>query len=153
MVDLTQIVNYYPLSDRFVTAGMPTREQLGSLGAAGFERVINLAVDESPDAVPDEAGVVRSQGLDYVHIPVVWEHPRLIDLRLFMDAMDDSREKKVFVHCVLNMRVSAFVFLYRVIRLKEPIEKAVEDMSSIWTPYDVWKDFLQTAMEYYRVGR
>ncbi len=151
MNDVTQIFNFRAFSERLATAGMPTREQLGWLAGAGFERVINLAVNDSPEVITDEGELVVAQGLEYIHIPVVWENPRLIDLQRFMDVMDASQDKKVFVHCVMNMRVSAFMFLYRVIRLKEPVAAATEAMTEIWTPYGVWQEFLQTALEYYQV--
>ena len=53
--------------------------------------------------------------MEYVHIPVVWSLTHK-DLTRFFAALEEHRGRKVFVHCLLNMRVTAFVFLYRVLR-------------------------------------
>jgi protein tyrosine phosphatase (PTP) superfamily phosphohydrolase (DUF442 family) len=52
----------------------------------------------------------------YVHIPVNFKAPTSQDFRAFCRVMEAFEDRPVFVHCAANMRVSAFVFLYRVLR-------------------------------------
>jgi protein tyrosine phosphatase (PTP) superfamily phosphohydrolase (DUF442 family) len=84
--------------------------------------------------------------MDYVHIPVVWENPTLEDLERFFTAMDALQGQKVFVHCILNMRVSCFVYLYRVIRQGVPEPRAREAMRKIWEPDVTWQAFIDEAL-------
>ena len=45
------------------------------------------------------------------------------------------------------MRVSAFVFLYRVLVERVDIETAREDLHAIWIPDGVWDAFIQNQLE------
>ena len=56
-----------------------------------------------------------------------------------MEALDD---RTVFVHCAANMRVSAFVFLYRVLSQRVPVAAAERDLHAVWQPNDVWANFV-----------
>ena len=108
----------------------------------GYEVLINLALLDSPGALPNEDTLVTALGLQYFHIPVVWESPQPSDLDQFFKTMQRNQSRKVFVHCVLNMRVSVFVFLYRVMVLKENAEKVYQDLLRIWVPDHTWRDFI-----------
>ena len=143
---LAAIAHYLPLSPRLATAGQPTAEQLAAIHAAGFAVVINLALPTSPQALADESAIVERLGMDYVAIPVAWETPSLIDVERFFAVMDHSANRPKFVHCAANMRVSAFVYLYRL--LKENIEPdlALADLHRIWTPNPVWQNLITQAI-------
>lgn len=143
---MAKVVNYLAVSERVGTGGQPTPEQFVELQAAGYEVVINLAMPTSTGALPDEKRLVLAQGMGYEHIPVVWESPTMRDLERFFDVMDRHRDKKVFVHCALNYRVSAFIFLYRVLRLGESPEAARAAMAKIWTPNETWQRFIDQAL-------
>lgn len=141
------LTNYLAISDTLGTAGQPTPEQFAAIRDAGYEVVINLAVPDSPGALPNEAELVTAQGMTYVHIPVVWESPTAEDLDRFFAVMEWNRGRKVFVHCALNMRVSCFVFLYRVLRLSVPAEEAWRSVLTIWEPNEVWQRFIEGALQ------
>jgi protein tyrosine phosphatase (PTP) superfamily phosphohydrolase (DUF442 family) len=145
MQPLHQIRNFLSLSDRIGTAGQPTAEQFADVRAAGYEFVVNLAMRNSTNALPDEREVVTGLGMDYVHIPVVWEAPSVDDARRFFDAMDAAAGRKVFVHCAMNMRVSAFMYLYRTVRERVDPDVAAADLHRLWTPNAVWQQFLTQA--------
>ena len=150
MTDLqpgTTPTSYLAISPTLGTAGQPTPEQFATIRAAGYEVVVNLAVPESPNALPNEEELVTAQGMAYVHIPVVWEAPTAEDLDRFFAVMDRNRGRRVFVHCALNMRVSCFVLLYRVLRLGVPAEAAWQDVLAIWEPNPVWQQFVDDALE------
>ncbi|MEB3290422.1 MAG: protein tyrosine phosphatase family protein, partial [Leptolyngbya sp.] len=117
MTALTTLRQFLPISDRLATAGQPTVAELATLAQAGYGVVINLALPTSDHALPDERSTVEALGMTYVAIPVVWENPTRKDLDQFFQAMEAHQGQKIFVHCALNMRVSVFVYLYRVLRL------------------------------------
>ncbi len=149
---MEQILNFLPISTHLGTAGQPTPEQFATIRAAGYEVVINLAMPTSTNALPKEAALVREQGMEYVHIPVVWEAPTLTDLERFLAVMDRLQGKKVLVHCALNMRVSCFVLLYRVLRQGVPLDEARETMLTIWQPDLVWQSYIERCLAHYGYG-
>lgn len=144
--DVNEIRNYLPIGPDLGTAGQPGRQQFRAVRVAGYELVVNLAMPTSDGALPDEAELVAAEGMEYVAIPVVWEAPAMGDLERFFEVMDGARGRKAFVHCALNMRVSAFVFLYRVLRLGVPMEAARETMRAIWEPEGAWAAFIDEAL-------
>jgi protein tyrosine phosphatase (PTP) superfamily phosphohydrolase (DUF442 family) len=137
------ITNYHVVYDWLGTGGMPLPDQIPALARAGYQTVINLALPELHSALPDEAERVRAAGMDYINLPVVWTEPTRANLHAFFAALAGLQGQKLFAHCVLNMRVSAFVYLYRVTKLGVPKEEARVDVERIWTPDGVWKQFLE----------
>jgi hypothetical protein len=84
--------------------------------------------------------------MEYIHIPVVWDNPTEADLTRFFEVMDTTKQKKRFVHCIANMRVSAFMFLYHVLRQGMPLEAARATMRQIWEPNAIWQKFIDEAL-------
>ena len=129
---LSDIYNYRAVDDALCTSGQPTVAQLASIATAGYKTVINLALHDDPRySLPDEPGTVQSLGLTYVHIPVQFATPTEADLLAFFAAMDAHRNEKVWIHCAANIRVSAFLGLYRAIRLGWDTERAFELMRGL----------------------
>jgi hypothetical protein len=59
--------------------------------------------------------------------------------------MDAAAARKVFVHCALNMRVSAFMYLYRTVREGVNPDAAERDLHRLWEPNGTWQRFLSDA--------
>jgi uncharacterized protein (TIGR01244 family) len=144
--DLANILHYLPLSPTLGTAGQPTREQFPAIAAAGYQVLINLALPTSDGALADEGAIATRLGMVYVHIPVVWERPERSQFELFCQVLAGAGDRPVLVHCAMNMRVSVFVYLYRVTRLAVPEAIAREDLHRIWKPNLVWSTFIQTIL-------
>ena len=146
---LARIYNFLPLEENLLTSGQPTAEQFQAVRAAGVQTVINLALPTSSNALVDESSLVQSLGMDYIPIPVIWEHPTRANLEQFLAAMKAQAGRKVLVHCAANMRVSAFMALYRVLELGWEKEKALKDTRRIWDPYSepVWGKFFYDALK------
>lgn len=142
MAELEDIYNFLPLTDRVATAGQPTEAELAAVKAAGYEAVINLLPVDSPNALPEEAEIVAGLGLEYVTIPVDWTSPRAADAERFFDALNSYGGRRVFVHCAANMRVSAFMYLYRTLRRHVSPAEAVQDLHRIWIPNETWQRFI-----------
>jgi protein tyrosine phosphatase (PTP) superfamily phosphohydrolase (DUF442 family) len=148
--ELHQIMNFLAITPTIATAGQPTATQFATVQQAGYQVVVNLAPPTAPDALADEATIVATHSLDYVHIPVVWEAPTLADFEQFVAVMQTYSDRPIFVHCARNMRVSAFLYLYRQLFLSTPEVIARRDLQRIWQPDDRWQAFLDRVLEYYR---
>lgn len=138
--------NVVPISERVVTSGQPTPASLATLAAQGFGAVIYLAPLTVSDAVPGEPDIVRRQGLEFVHIPIEFGTPTAADFQAFVSAMDRLRDRKVLVHCQVNMRASTLVFLYRVIAGHESPEQAYEAVARVWSPSGPWRRLAVTEL-------
>ena len=146
---MNEIYNYLFYNENLSSSGMPSLEQLELFSAAKIELVINLAPHDVENAIPDEQKAVESLGMGYINIPVNWSTPARDGLNLFMDAMDANRGKKIHVHCEANFRASAFIAIYRILRLGWKEENAFEVMHKIWDEdaYPVWKMFIEDAIK------
>jgi uncharacterized protein (TIGR01244 family) len=133
--------NYVAATERLHTAGQPDAATLATLAEQGFELVVNLAPPSSQGAVADEGKLIAEDGPTYVNIPVSWQQPTYEDFELFSAVMNGARDRKVLVHCQLNMRASAFTFLYRVIHEGVAPEEALEALRAVWIPRDQWATF------------
>lgn len=140
---LNDIYNYLQLTDNLATAGQPSEAQLADVAQAGFQLVINLARTGTDYSLPDEASTVLANGMEYIHIPVIWEAPTRSNLENFFAVIQANQDRKVFLHCAANMRVSAFVALYRILRLSWTREQAFADMQRIWIPEGRWQEFIE----------
>ena len=141
-----EIINFLEVFDWLGTAGQPTRDQYPLIKDSGYQAVINLAMPDSTGSYSNEEEVAAENGLVYFHIPVVWGNPTYQDLERFFSIMKILRGKKIFLHCALNMRVSVFVCLYRILVLGEPVEKARELIYEIWEPDEIWERFFQECI-------
>jgi protein tyrosine phosphatase (PTP) superfamily phosphohydrolase (DUF442 family) len=143
---IEDIYNFLKLSDAIATSGQPTSEQFSAIKEAGYQVIVNLALPESLNALKDEKQIVESQGMQYVHIPVVWENPTLENVTEFFSVMEANAEKHVFVHCAANMRVSAFMYLYRCLHQGIIDEDAKKDLHKIWIPNEIWHNFIEQVI-------
>lgn len=149
MANLTQIKSYLALPGRIATSGQPTAEQFAEIQREGYEVVVNLAMPTSENWLPEERGIVSELGMDYVPLPVVWDYPTLDDFETLAEVLDKNRERPVWVHCALNMRVSAMMYLYHRLRLGMKDVEATGYLSKIWVPNDTWQKFMDAAIELY----
>jgi protein tyrosine phosphatase (PTP) superfamily phosphohydrolase (DUF442 family) len=144
--DLSAIRAFRRINDRLGTAGQPTAEQFPAVRDAGYEAVINLALPTSTNALPNEGSVVTGLGMAYAQIPVDFQAPAPRDFAAFCGVMEAFADRPVFVHCALNVRVSAFVFIHRVLREGVPAAEAERDLHAIWQPDEVWSRFIRTML-------
>jgi protein tyrosine phosphatase (PTP) superfamily phosphohydrolase (DUF442 family) len=148
--ELSKIYSFRAVGDRLGTAGQPTQTQFQTVRESGFEAVINLALPTSDNALPNEGSVVTSLGMSYVHIPVDFKAPTSQDFRAFCRVMAAFDDRSVFVHCAANMRVSAFVFLYRVLFQHVAVSEAERDLHAVWQPDEVWSRFIRDELKNYK---
>lgn len=135
--------NTYRVNNGLWTSGQLSEKDIQLLPGMGFNLVINLALPSSERALPNEASLVTGTGIAYVQIPVIWEQPLPAQFQQFAGVLQTFEGSKIWVHCVMNMRVSAFVYLYRKCILGESAENASFPMRHIWQPDEVWKKFME----------
>lgn len=146
--ELEDIRNFKAYSPTFASAGQPDREQLELLRDAGFERIVYIALTNSRGALEGEDAIVKEAlGMDYVHVPVIWDNPTKADFYAFAGAMQREPGKKTLLHCQANYRASAFAFLYRVLHQGVPMAQAKADMNAIWEPNDTWRELIFEVLE------
>jgi len=140
--ELAEITNFLQYSDRFASAGQPSREQFQAIADNGFERVVYIAFTNNQNALSDADQLIKSLGMEYMHIPVAFDNPLPDDFYAFADSMQRNTSKKTLLHCQINARATAFSFLYRVIYQDVPVAEAKADMNTVWQPNAVWRDFI-----------
>lgn len=150
MIEIKKIYNFLEIDSFLTTSGQPNEEQLSALAEKGFEVIINLALHNDPRySLQDEKGLVESLGMKYIHIPVQFDAPTENDLESFFNAMESVKNNKIHIHCAANMRVTAFLGLYYLIKQKKSKEVAFEPMNSVWEPDEVWSSFISSMLAKY----
>ncbi len=135
---LDAIRNFVALTPAIGTAGQPRADQFEAIAAAGYETVINLAMPDHPDSIDDEGGRVTGLGMTYIHLPVPYDAPRPEHVLRFCALLDALGEQRVFVHCIMNFRVSAFMYLHGVhVRGLDPA-RARSPIFARWQPEPAW---------------
>lgn len=144
-MSVESIMNFRKVDDRVLTGGQPTEEQFQAAAQAGVRTVINLAPAGGRNAPADEAGLVGSLGMRYLHIPVQWDNPTEGDFAAFEQAMRDLGDAKTLIHCAANFRVTAFYSLYALRHLGWSLPQAEAFRASIWagSDYPVWERFIR----------
>ena len=133
MADPDDIRAWQRLSKRITTSGRLREGDPARLAAIGVRHVINLALAEHPEALPDAETAFAAQGIAYTHIPVPFDAPREEHYRTFVEALETT-EEPVHVHCIANWRVSAFFYRWHrdACGMAEPEARAL--MERQWSP-------------------
>ena len=141
---MNDVINFFQITDTIGTGGQPSVSQLYDIAQNGYDVVINLATHNSENAIENEGSIVASLGMTYIHIPVPFEAPTPEHLRKFFGFMNGLSEEKIFVHCAVNARVSAFVFKYLTMEKKMQAEEETTPLLAQWLPQMnlIWKNFL-----------
>lgn len=136
------ILNWRRLSPTLTSSGQPSEAQLGEIAALGTGEVINLGPHAHVQALPDEAASITALGMRYTYIPVDFAAPTEGDYAAFASAMAEAEAagRTVHVHCIVNARVSAFLYRYRRNAIGEAAAR--EELESVWQPAGVWAAFI-----------
>lgn len=144
--------NVVIVSSRLVTSGQPSADALSDLKSLGFEAVIYLAPPTVPDAVRDEQLIVTRQGLTFINIPIKFDNPTEADFETFSSILQGLRDRKILIHCQVNLRASSMVFLYRAIVLKENPRVAYEAVAGVWVPEGPWRRLIESQLRKHKVA-
>lgn len=140
---MKKILNFIQVSDKIATSGQPTKKQFKKIAKKGYEVVVNLATDKSSNALKDEDRIVSKNGMIYFHIPLSWQYPQKERLHTFLKLLEllDKEDKKVFIHCAKNYRVSMFIYKYKKDVLQQKGVKLIAPKG--FKPNVVWKKFIK----------
>ncbi len=141
-MNIKDIFNFIEITDSISTSGQPTPFEFQTIADAGFQHVINLAMHDSDNALPEEGSFVAEAGMNYFHIPVPFDAPTKEHLQIFLKQMSILEGDKIWVHCALNYRISAFMQHYQRSVLHRSEEQIIPIISS-WEPSEAWLDFMQ----------
>jgi protein tyrosine phosphatase (PTP) superfamily phosphohydrolase (DUF442 family) len=149
-----EIRNFVRVDEKILTGGQPTADQLRDAAAEGVQAVINLATLDPRTVLLDEANLVPSLGMDYHHIPVVWDDPQPADFEQFARTMDALSGKRILIHCAANFRVTAFYGLYAMRALGWSEEQADALRARVWQhhTYPIWEAFIKAMKTKLRPG-
>ena len=107
---INNIYKFRAIDDKLSTFRQPTTEmQLAAVAREGFNVVINLALPN--DSLPDESGLVRSLGMEYVQFNATAKQTYCPSLPRWKNI----RINKYLLPCAANMRVTASLGLYHAI--------------------------------------
>jgi len=148
---IADVMNYFPMANGVGTAGQPTPSQFALIKAAEYSAVINLAVAQSVNALPNEAKIVTDLDMSYQHIPVPWDAPSASHLKDFFEAMDILTQQAglVLVHCAANYRASVFTYKYLTLRQGLSEDDATTPLLKEWLPqmdYN-WKAIMALSLD------
>lgn len=143
------ILNFHEMTDNIAIGGQPTVSQLAQVADAGYSVVVNLAMHDSDNAIPEEGSVTASLGMSYIHIPVPSDAPTSTHVRKFFNVMDAFEGEKVFVHCVVSGRVSAFINRYMMLTQGATAEQATSPLLQRWLPAmeEPWTSIMKLELD------
>ncbi len=97
-------------------------------------------------ALKEEDKIVSKSEMIYIHIPITWKNPEIDRLKLFLNVLKTLEEenKKVFIHCIMNYRVSAFIYQYKKTVLKQKNVKLIAPKN--FKPKKTWKKLMHTKL-------
>ena len=133
MSDPDDIRAWQRLSERVTTSGRLQEGDPERLAEIGVRRVINLAMADHPEALPDAEAAFAAQDIAYTHLPVPFAAPEDAHYQAFVDALE-AAEGPVHFHCVMNWRVSAFFYRYHRDSCGMPESEARALMERQWSP-------------------
>ncbi|MEK9748541.1 MAG: protein tyrosine phosphatase family protein [Pseudomonadales bacterium] len=147
LVEASGIFAARSVNQNLAFSGQLVEADVETLMSMGFTVVINLST-LNRERNGDEDEWVTSKRLSYHHLPVDFSAPTESDLARFFSLLDSLRGQKVWVHCFVNYRASAFIYLYRIHRLGDKNDEAEASLNEFWTPelratYPQWEDFLE----------
>ena len=57
---MEDIINFYQITENVGTGGQPTIRQLAEIAEANYSAIVNLAMYDSDNAIPEEGDIVSS---------------------------------------------------------------------------------------------
>ncbi len=133
------IENFLKIDDKIYTSGLPTKEDFADIKKDGFEIVISLSMPEDSKSLENEELILTKLGITYIHIPVDYKNPKIQDFEFFRKIVNCFKDKKLFIHCTKNFRVSIFMYLYKL------AEENIDDKElrlKFFIQNELWEQFI-----------
>lgn len=144
---MESIINYIKVNDNIATSGQPTAKEFEQIAAEGYEIIINLAVCHSEGRLDNEDKIVTDLGMNYIHIPVEFKEPTEKNLLDFIEILELLSHKKIWVHCIMNYRVTAFMYVFHKYILRTPFDEIDLSLLEEWQPEKTWQEIMKTQLQ------
>ena len=130
--DPSDIRNWQRRPDGITTSGRLTPDDPARLAAIGVRHVVNLALGDHPEALADEERLLAEQGIAFTHIPVPFDQPEPAHIAALHRVLAEA-DGPVHVHCIMNYRVTAFMYLLDR-QAGVPKAEARDRLMRVWDP-------------------
>jgi len=142
-----QIDNFGRISPTYYRGAQPEARDYADLAAMGVKTVINLT---SFDAQPEEPGLVKAAGMNYVAMPMTTRVvPTSEQLATFLQIVNDPANQPVYVHCVGGKhRTGVMTAVYRMTQHGWDSDKAFKEMKQ----FKYGADFLHPEFKKFVYG-
>ena len=140
---IDEIRNFVQLTPQIGTAGQPQTEQFGIIADSGFSSVINIAMPDHPESIDNEGKIVTSLGMNYFHLPVPFDAPRAGHVKQFCQLLESQQDQQLFIHCIMNYRVSAFMYHYLIGTQGYTSEQARSPIFDSWNIEPQWQKIME----------
>lgn len=148
-INISDILNVQKIHDHLYSSGQPTLQQLELICQAGVSTVVNLALTDASNSLIQQSihedRVVLELGMNYIHLPLLWERPCATQAFLALKLIHHLQDQPVWLHCTENWCVSSLMYLYRRFYMKMPIEQADELLHQIWQPDATWTGLINAV--------
>ncbi|MPZ18175.1 MAG: hypothetical protein GEV06_09720 [Luteitalea sp.] len=141
--------NYTRVDATVACGGATSAEAFPELKRQGFASVINLRQSSEP-GVAEEAALVETAGLEYIHLPLDAGAPDPAVVDKFLSAVADESNQPVYIHCASANRVGAVWAIKRVLQDDWALDKALAEADAIGLRSPQLREF---ATEYIKTHR
>lgn len=148
-IDVGSILNAHYVHDHLYSSGQPTAAQLELLAQAGVSTIVNLALtngahNSTYENFPEDRTVLEL-GMDYIHLPLLWDCPSASQALFALKAIHHLHNQLVWVHCAKNWCVASLMYLYRRFYMQMPIDEAQALLHSVWEPDETWSGLINAV--------
>lgn len=108
--------NYLRIDNYVSRSAQPSREELVWLKQQGITDVINFRTMTVAGIDFDEKNTVENLGMKYHNIPTRTRHPKIEQVKTFLDTVNSiiNQNGKVHIHCMAGAdRTGMYSFLYK----------------------------------------
>ena len=113
--DVAGISTFAQIETTIACGGSTTLEAIPAIKNMGFKSVINVRLASEEGALVEEEGaVVRTAGMNYVHLPFNMRSPDSMLIDNFIEAVSAPANTPAYVHCAAGGRAAALWMIKRV---------------------------------------
>lgn len=125
---LRAIKNFHIVSNGVYRGAQPTADGIEWLARIGVKTVVSLRCGKRAAAA--EKAAVEAAGMTYVNFRLsYWKIPSEETIDQFLELVDDSNNRPVFVHCFHGAdRTGLLVACYRIARMGWSFQEAYDEM-------------------------
>jgi protein tyrosine phosphatase (PTP) superfamily phosphohydrolase (DUF442 family) len=139
-----EIMNFYQYNEMLASGAQPTPEQIEKLKINGFEVVFNISPSSAKNALKEEALIVETNRMDYIHFPVDCSNLRPLHYSTFKGIMNGIQAKKVFVHCGGNIKSANLIHMYHVLEMGIDESESYKTLLKIQNPETKWFQYFKS---------